>query len=237
MAYPPGPYTLRIDQQGEPESNVHLDLPTAPATIPQIVNYAEAQAIHQAADFTLSWNAFSPQSAGAFIELLVTDEFGKLIFKAPNSCVSRPLSPADTSVVIPANYLRAGLNYHGLLRFGSEFYLSSNDVPFMVGTGIVQRTTSFILGTSGSTGVIAPPSAPKFVSYRLVSGAFPELTLSGTPGHSYVILRANSLSGALWTQVGTVSMGGSGIAVFEDVGLRRGVPISFPAFYRAYYSP
>ena len=68
-------------------------MPATPTVIPKIANYAEAQAIDAIHDFTLHWNAFSPQGPGAFVWLIISDELGNLIFLAPNPCVPRALDP------------------------------------------------------------------------------------------------------------------------------------------------
>jgi hypothetical protein len=232
-AYPPGAYTLRIETDGSPEATVSLNVPATPASVPEVLNFTEAQTIDPVQDFTLRYSDFSPQPPGAFIQVQVTDEFGKMIFQAPNTCVSRPLNPSDNSVVIPAHYLRAGLNYHGTLRFGSTFYTSSTDLAQMTGSGVIQRATSFLIGTTGSSGVITQPSPPRFIAYRLLTGTVPELTISGTPSRTYAILRTSSLMQPAWTQVGTVTINSGGTGVFQDGGSRRGGSPGFPAFYRA----
>jgi hypothetical protein len=78
---------IRQKRTGEPERIIPMTLPAAPASVPKIANYAEAQALDATHDFTLQWNSFSPQGPGAFIRLIITDELGKLIFLAPNPCV------------------------------------------------------------------------------------------------------------------------------------------------------
>ncbi len=165
-ARPEGSYTLRFNQTGEAERVLAMTLPATPAIIPKIANYAEAQNIDATKDFTLRWNSFS--SPAGVVRLVILDEFGNRIFMAPNPCVPRTLDPAATSIVIPANYLRPGFNYQGLLVFSLNFYSSTTDVAQMTGNGVVQRTTSFSL--KASTGIpseLCTPTTPTMGSYTV----------------------------------------------------------------------
>jgi hypothetical protein len=153
-AYPPGTYTLNVDRTNEAEHVITFNLPTTPATIPMIQNYAEAQFIDPTQDFTLTWNAFSPLPSTAIVRLVIVDEFANRIFLAPNPCVPRTLDPAATSIVIPAGYLRAGFNYTAQLVFTDNYYTSTTDISKMTGNGFVQRTTSF------SIKAVAPGTKP-----------------------------------------------------------------------------
>lgn len=230
-SYPPGQYQMRLTQEqvgGAPvESTVTMNMPAAPASIPTISNFAEAQTIDPAQNFMLRWNAFTPQRPGAFISVIIVDSFGSLVFQAPNFCVPRALAPTDTSVVIPANYFKAGFSYSATLQFGYNFYLSTNDVPKMSGFGSVSRATTFPLkAASGGTPTVLPAT---FLTYRLLPSGHPELTLSGTAGQSYAILRSPSLPGTAWTQVGTITMSALGTATYRDATAVG----QLPAFYQA----
>jgi len=225
-AYPEGSYTVRFNQTGQPERVIPMTMPATPSAVPKIVNYADAQAIDASHDFTLQWNAFSPQGPGAFIRLIITDELGNLTFLAPNPCVPRTLDPAATSIVIPANYFRPEVNYNGQLQFGLNFYNSITDVPQMAGYGAVQRNTSFALKAAGAGG---PVARANFTSYRVLPNGHPEFNFSGTAGKIYTIHRTASLTSPSWSVLSPVTMSASGTAVFEDTD----AALSFPAFYRA----
>ncbi len=226
-AFPIGGYTLRFNQTGQPERVVAMDIPAAPSTVPMILNFAEAQTIDPASEFTLRWNAFEPAGPGAFIRIVISDERGKLIFMAPNICIPRTIEASATSVAIPADYFSEGVSYYGLLVFGFEFYNSDSAVPQMNGYGLVQRSTSFMLRAGGSDPV---PGAPaNFSSYRLLSNGHPEFRLSGTAGRAYQVQRAGALGTPGWTDLAPVTLDASGSAVFEDAD----VTLKFPAFYRA----
>jgi len=225
-AYPEGNYTLRFNQTGQVERVIAMALPATPAVIPKIANYAEAQAIDATNAFTLRWNAFSPQGPGAFIRLIISDELGNLVFLAPNPCVPRDLDPTATSIVIPANYFRPEVNYTGQLQFGLNFYVSTTDVPQMVGYGAVQQDTSFDLKAASAGGTAVPAN---FTSYRILSNGHPEFNLSASAGKIYSIQRAGTLTSPTWSILSPVTINASGTAVFEDTD----PALTLPAFYRA----
>lgn len=230
-SYPPGRYQMRLTQEqvgaAAVESTVTMNMPPAPTSIPAIANFAEAQTIDPAQNFVLRWNALTPQLPGAFISVIIVDSFGSLVFQAPNYCVPRALAPTDTSVVVPANYFKAGFSYNATLQFGYNFYQSTNDVPKMSGFGSVSRVTTFPLkAAGGGTPTVLPA---KFLTSRLLPNGRPGMTLSGTAGQAYAILRSSSLPGTAWAQVGTVTMSSTGTATYEDA-----TPIGqLPAFYQA----
>jgi hypothetical protein len=223
--FPPGTYVMRLDLDTSLESTISMSVSDVPPA-PMLTNYDAAQAIDPGHDFTLQWNALPATAPGPFIQLSIQDTYGKLIFAAPNQCVSRTLDPSATSVVIPANTFRPGVLYQGVLEFGYNFYYDTNALPSTVGDGYVLRATSFQLQTSfaPNTFVITPPGFTGIA----VSGGLPTLTLHGMPGKSYTIQRADTLAPANWSLFGSVTTDSSGNATFSP----RTV-ISSPAFFRA----
>lgn len=182
-AYVEGSYTMHFNQTGQPERVITMTLPATLGVIPKIENFAEAQAINATNDFTLRWNAYSPQGSNAVVRVVITDEFANRIFLAPNSCVPRTLDPSATSVVIPANYLRPGFNYQGQLIFSENFYNSKTDVAQMTGNGFVQRATFFTLKAANGAGsmpselcdqgtsTLGSYTVTKLFGYRQISAA------------------------------------------------------------------
>jgi hypothetical protein len=254
--YPPGPYVLHFDVGAGDRGHgtnvpytVSMTMPATPTTVPVLTNFDEAQAIDPTQNFTLRWNSFATQSPEAVIVLTVSDQFGKLIFQAPNPCVSRTLAATDSSINIPANHLKPGLNYNGTLQFGIQFYNSTNDVPGLSGTGLVQRATSFPLGTTGSipftnpTATTGPVKAPSFIGSQLLRGQGllgdrAHFVLSGTPGATYIVLRSTSLSASVvrgadpnWSATATVTMDATGQAPFEEADNTRGSTSAYSVFF------
>lgn len=225
-AYPAGNYTLRFTQTGQPERVIPMTLPAANVPVPKIANFAAAQAVNAAQDFTLSWNAFTGAGTGDYISLTITDGQGNVLFQAPNPCVPRELAVTATSIVIPANTLQTNKLYSGTLAFERNFYSSTNAVPDMAGFGGVMRHTEFTINT-GAGGGTADPA--RFTGYRLLPDGNPQMDLTGTAGHAYTIQRTSSLTTPNWSTAGTVTMDAAGAAVFEDTAAVK----TFPLFYRA----
>lgn len=225
-AYPAGNYTLRFTQTGQPERVIPMTLPAANVPVPKIANYAAAQAVNAAQDFTLAWNAFTGAGASDYISLSITDGQGNLLFQAPNPCVPRELAVTASSIVIPANTLQTNKIYNGTLAFGHTFYSSTNTVPDMAGFGGVMRHTDFTINTGAGSGTADPA---RFTGYRLLPNGNPQMDLTGTAGHAYTIQRTSDLTAPNWSTAGTVTMNAFGTAVFEDTG----AVTTFPLFYRA----
>lgn len=233
-AFPSGAYVLHLAQLTGLVSTITMTIPTPPPT-PLIANYDAAQTIDAGNDFVLQWNSLPPAGPGSFIQLVIYDTYfnRKLIFAAPNPCVSRTLDPGATSVLIPANTFRPGVLYQGVLEFAYNFYHDTNAVPEMIGDGTVLRSTLFPLQTSlaANTATVHPTVSTAALS----PNGQPVLTLQGAPGASYTIQRTSSLytvgrsgiSAATWTTVGTVTADGSGNGSFTDTAAPQ-----LPAFYR-----
>lgn len=224
--YPAGNYTLRFTQTGQPERVIAMSMPATAIPVPKVANYTEAQSIIAAQDFTLRWNAFTGAGASEYIVLTITDLQGHVVFNAPDPCVPRELPVSATSIVIPANTLPNNQTLRGMLAFGRTFYSSTNTVADMAGFGGQSRDTEFSLRT-GNGGGAADPA--RFTGFRLLPNGNPEMDLTGTAGRTYTIQRAGSLSTSGWNAVGTVTMSGAGLAVFQDTSAGK----IFPLFYRA----
>jgi hypothetical protein len=222
---PNGDYDLRLDQVDYGEGAATLPLPAAP-NIPLIANLDQAQTIDPAQNFTLTWNSIAP-AAGPSVSVKLSDQYGKLVFAAPNACVQRTLDLSATSVLIPAATLKPNLTYEGQLVFTYRFYDVTNQIPEMIGIGQVSRATSFEIKT-GAAGAITV-IAPQLGSSGLTNG-FPEFTIQGTPGVIYTIERTDDLANTSWSNVGTLKMDASGAGVFIQPTDRL---LSFPLYYRA----
>ncbi len=224
-AFPPGDYGLRFTPGQAAEQVIAMTIPAEAPPVPKIANYAEAQTINPKADFTLTWNGFPQVSPNDYISMYLSDAGGHVVFQAPNLCVPRELPATATSVVIPADTLRAEQTYTGALLFSRTFYFATNAVPSMAGFGSVIRNTSFSIQTR-----MAPPPAPATLTAGIqVPGGNPQLSLSGTPGRDYQIQRSADIGLPAWTEVGTVRTDAEGKAVFQEVQ----AGLVWPLFYRA----
>ena len=227
-SYPAGGYELRFTQSGEPERIINMTMPANNVPVPKILNYAEAQTVEATQDFTLRWNAFSGAGADDFLMVSVSDEdTGDVVFEAPDYCLPRELPVTATSVVIPAVTLVDGKTYSAMLIFSKVFYASTNQVPEMSGFGSLSRLTNFSM-RAGTGGGPADPAA--LSDFQVLANGNPEFRLTGTAAQVYSIERTDDLTPTpSWTEVGTVTMDGSGQGVFEDDGVGK----TFPLFYRA----
>lgn len=211
-AYPPGDFTLRFPQAGQPERVVTLtqaasDLPP----VPKLLNFDAAQAINPAADFALQWSAFSNAKTGDTLSIFLSNTNGQVVFQAPNVCIPLVLLPTDTSVVIPADTLAKGQTYNAELLFGKAFYFSTNTFPELYGYGYRLRATRFTVSTGAGT---VPSSAAVLANGTVQPDGKPTFALQGSAGKTYAIERSDRAGGGTWTEVGTVSMDGQGKAVF-----------------------
>lgn len=211
--FPPGSYTLRFTQTGRPEWTIPMNLPAASPPVPKVANYAAAQQIEAGADFTLQWNAFTGASANDFISMYISDNAGHILFQAPNLCLPRELPVTATSIVIPANTLQANRTYSAEILFGQSFYFSTNTIPEMHGYGNTIRATQFSLATGGGGGGTAPATLGEA---RVLSSGHPAFDLTGTPAAHYGIQRAVGLAATGWSEIGTVTLDGTGQGAFED---------------------
>lgn len=225
--YPPGDYVLRFTQHAQPERVITFSLPPAYPPVPKITNFDEAQEVNPAADFDLRWNGFTDAEGLDFISMYLTDSLGRLVFQAPNLCVPRELPVTATSVVIPGNTLRANEAYSGGLLYGKLYYLSTNDVPEMVGFGNNIRNTYFTLKTGASGEPVA--IAATLSSPLLLPNGNPQFAVSGTAGKSYGIQRTSSLTAPTWSEVGMVRLDVTGQGTFEDAQAGKTLPL----YYRA----
>jgi hypothetical protein len=225
-AYPAGSYTLRFTQTGQPERVVAMTMPALVVPVPKVANFAAAQAINAAQDFSLSWNVFTGAGASDYLSLTITDGVGNILFQAPDPCVPRPLPASATSIVIPANTLPANQTLTGSLSFGRAFYSNTNAVPEMAGFGGMSRHTEFTLKTGAGGG---PADPARFTGFRLLPNGNPQMDLTGSASRTYTIQRAGSLLPPNWNPAGDVTMDGTGKAGFEDTQAGKVLPL----FYRA----
>jgi len=225
--YPPGRYTVRFTQTGEPERSINMTMPANNVPVPKILNYPEAQAIVASQDFPLRWNSFTGADADDYLSISVSEDPGEVVFEAPDLCLPRELAVTATSVVIPADTLIDGQTYSATLSFGKVFYASTNAVPGMSGFGGISRVTTFRMhaGTGGS-----PNDPARLSDYQVLANGNPEFRLTGTAGQTHTIERTDDLTPTVqWTVMGTVTLDGAGQATFEDTGAGN----TFPLFYRA----
>jgi hypothetical protein len=225
IKYPAAEYTLRFTQVGQPERVIPMTFPVDGEIVPKILNFTEAQTVNPAADFTLRWNQFLNTTASNYLSVIVIDPQSRIVFRAPNPCVPRPLAPTDTSVVIPAHLLQTNTTYTAYLQFGNQFYYDTNSFVSMTGSGNLGALTKFTVKTTGGGVTIA---APTFSNFQLLPNGNPQFQITGTIAQIYAIERTPALP-PTWNEIGSVTIQAGGNATFEDTQPNKTLPL----FYRA----
>jgi hypothetical protein len=217
-----------FSQENGSEHAIAMNMPaTSTTSVPTILNFNEAQSIDASKDYEFHWEA---QTLNTESEILfsISDEIGNLIFMAPNTCIPRELPPSATSATVPAGYLKPGLKYRGVLRFGNIFYHSDSEVMDMVGIGAIYRFTTFPIqtGTGGTGGGIIPAT---FAEFGFNTEGKPTFSVSGSPLGTYLIQRSPTIVDPNWITQETLILDGTGIDIFVD----NYPDLTFPAFYQA----
>jgi hypothetical protein len=148
-AYPVGSYTGTLTA-GSNTGSVTLPAVAAPP-VPQVANYAAAQAVDPTAAFTLQWGAFTGAAGNDRLQLTVADDTGKTVFQAPDECAQPPvvLASSATAVTLPANLLAAGKTYQAELRFMKLGDFVTQSVPAFQGAASSSKLTRLTLKTTG----------------------------------------------------------------------------------------
>ena len=159
-AHPNGDYyiLLNTEHDGERTNRILLSGSTYPAP-PQIANYAAAQNIDAASDFTLQWNQFPGGGASDLITLTVMEAaIGTgIVFQTP--LIPGAISALDgtrTSVSLPASTLAPGRAYLGRLRFEKITSTDRTNYPSELGFAAYFASTDFYLSTLGADSNTAP---------------------------------------------------------------------------------
>jgi hypothetical protein len=166
-AYPNGTYTYSLTRQTGGPTQISMPMPTAGSypPVPQVANFAAAQTIDPAQNFTLQFNALTGASGGDYIQLEIEDEAGEvLVLSAPDLCVPLELPNTATSFTIPAGTLTAGKTYVGRLIFGRSFFANTTSPPNFASNGSLNRQTVFALATTGGVVVPQPQITPIITS-------------------------------------------------------------------------
>lgn len=213
-AFPTGSYQLRLLQTGLPEWVIDMQLNAGDLPpVPKVLNFAEAQQVDASRDFSLRWTSFANGDGDDLISIFISSADGDVVFQAPNFCIPIPLTPADTSVVIPADTLVPNRNYKAELLFGKSFYGSTNTIPQMTGYGFRLRATRFTVTTVGS---MPPELPPTLNNPGLTADGKATFSVHGVAARSYAVQRASQADAGSWTSAGNIQTDGNGGATFVD---------------------
>ncbi len=204
VAYPNGTYTYTLTRESGGPTQFSMQMPVAGSypPVPTVANFAAAQNINPAQDFTLQFNALTGASGGDAIFLEIEDEAGEeSVLSAPDLCIPLELPNTATSFTIPAGTLAAGKTYVGYLAYGRSFFASLTSPPNFDSYGFVGRQTVFTLTTTG--GVVVPPPQ---ISGEAFQGGFFALTLGNLEvGTTYRVQYSTTLEPGSWNLLEAVS--------------------------------
>lgn len=206
--YPATTYALQlrnlsnpVDQQVTNSVVFNLGTGAYPA-IPHFANFAAAQAVDPAADFTLQWDAYAGAGTASSIQLKIDDADGNQVFSAPKTCSGLPLPPTATSIKIPKGTFEAGKTYTVTITFGqaSEYDKTMPNVPGK-GVAVFSSSTEMTLKTIGGTVV----TAPVFKSITSVGTGLFAVTVDCTVGASLTFQSTASLEAPNFVNVLTTN--------------------------------
>jgi len=156
---------------------------------PHISNFANAQSINPAANFTLMWDAFSGAGPLDNISVTVYDEMG-------DTKASATLTNSATSLQVPANTLGSGHSYYAILVFTEVVTNDALTYPGVTGSVFFSAQTYLNLGLATN------PPPPK-LNVLAPSGSDFQLQLIGQTNQQYVIEASATLLPGSWVPVAT----------------------------------
>lgn len=153
--YSNGTYTLSLQTQNDGNKNIPLTFPASDAypNPPRLSNFAAAQIVNAAANFTLQWDAFAGGLTTDFIQLEILDPLtDAAVFETSGPGEPGSLNGTSTSVLLPAGTLTPGRTYHGRIFFAR--IVDFDDTTYgggVTGVAAFLVETTFPLQTSGGT--------------------------------------------------------------------------------------
>jgi hypothetical protein len=180
------------------------NLPNAPT----LANYAAAQAIDPAQDFTLSWVPFSGGRTQDYIDVELISQTSGTVFKSGEFGCPISLDGTASSVIIPANTLVTNEIYDAEITFVKVLLLDTNSVPgdaFLAGTEVVTLTTVSTSPAQVSPLVLSNPA--------WLPGGGIRFDLATTPGVTYSVQFTEDLSDPTgWSTVLVSNAAGTSIS-------------------------
>jgi hypothetical protein len=158
--HPAGDYYIKLNtaNDGVRTNRVTLSGSTYPPA-PRISNYAAAQNIDPASDFTVQWNAIPGARATDLITFTVmdaTNRTGTVFQTGTFPDAPSALDGTRTSVTLPAGTLAAGRVYLARLRYDRIVSVDRTSYPGEVGFAAYFASTDFYLSTVGADSNTAP---------------------------------------------------------------------------------
>lgn len=191
LRYPAGQYQFAVT--GTPTNQqVTVTLPAASQqpNAPQVINFDAAQAVDATQSFTVNWHAFNSGTSADIIQLVVGNDFKTPVDGSPGM-----LNGLATSLIIPANRLRAATNYVATLCF-IRLTATTNSIGGYYTTAERVSTTDFPLVTIGGG---TPGGRPGLTNFALLGGTLLQFDLLGSAGQSVTLEWSETLLTNGWT--------------------------------------
>ena len=235
--FPNGSYTFTVQ-------TVHNGLRTVPLTLtgnsypnaPQLVNFAAAQAVNPAAEFSIVWNAFVGGIAGDYVSLQLEDGAGNSVLKTPDLGSPGALTGISAnSLTVPANTLVPGTTYNCRLLFAHVKQVNSTSY----GLGVTGYA-AYVAQTEFSVVTTAPQDVRSFgvlkgQQYSQSSAAAPVLVNAGPYAFDVFVDSDNSgvVGGSLKLPNGTTqaldSNNGETPGLYRSFPTLSGLDAAYPA--------
>lgn len=155
LIYSNGTYTLFLQTQNDGNKSIAVTFPASDAypNPPRISNFAAAQSVNAAANFTLEWDAFAGGLAADFIQLEISEwDTDGTVFETSGPGEPSSLNGTSTSVQIPAGTLSPGRTYRGRIFFAKIADFNSTTYGGGVsGVAAFLAETTFEIRTTGGT--------------------------------------------------------------------------------------
>lgn len=183
--YPNGSYTFTMNavNDGTRTPAIPITGNLYPAA-PLVTNYAAAQLIRPASNFTVQWNPFTSGTANDNIVLNVRLQGGGSVFTTPLFGQPGALDGTATSVVIPANTLVTGGVYNATLTFAKVAGVDFFQYFGVPGVSVYSTSTDLRMRAI---------SAPLLTITNTAAGAT-QLRFNSDPGRAYDIRASANLS-------------------------------------------
>ncbi len=198
-----GAYTFQISTVHDGGRSLSLTLPADFfPNAPHLTDWAATQNLNAAADFHLTWDAFSGATALDDIHLLVSDSLGNITEDAF-------LTNTTTSFDFPAGTFQSGQTYQGQLQFWHIVSQDTISYPGVTGSvRFVSKTLINLISTGGST-------APSLEVVNTNGLRQVQLVLIGQAGRLFAIDASTNLQSGSWAPLITNTAVG-GQFIFTD---------------------
>jgi hypothetical protein len=194
--YPNGSYALDITAASDGAKHLPLALAADQyPTAPHVTDFYAGQIVDSSSDFILAWDSFAGGTANDFIQLVVDDAAGIVVFQTPGYGAAGALNGFVTGVIIPAGTLSANRLYRAVLLFQKITVLDNTTYPGAQGVAGYSSSTQFRLVTRGSG------DPPSLKLSQVVSNQEFQLTAQVVPGLAYRLEGSSNL--LQWLPLGT----------------------------------